>query len=162
MAGGIEELLILLNNMVQDAWSFPLGADRCVLERDKLLDLIEEISTSLPADLKQARTIVESRNEVVASAKREAESIRRSAEERARQLVSQEEVLAVARQRANEMMFAAENKAKEIRRATHEYVDELLKRTEETITSALNDVRHARVKYRQASSSKPRDNMNQK
>ena len=48
MASGIEEILTTLYEMVQDAWSLPLGADKCVLERDKVLDLLDEISNQLP------------------------------------------------------------------------------------------------------------------
>ena len=70
MASGIEEILTTLYEMVQDAWSLPLGADKCVLERDKVLDLLDEISNQLPGELKQAKTIVESRNEVITNAKR--------------------------------------------------------------------------------------------
>ncbi len=160
MAGGVEELLVMLNHMVQDAWSFPLGADRCVLERDKLLDLIEEITASLPADLKQARTIVESRNEVLAAAKREAESIKRTAEDRARQMVSQEEVIAQARHRANELLTTAEAKSRDIRRATNEYVEDTLKRTEDAISSALNEVRSSRSKFKQVALAKPKEHKN--
>ena len=65
MASGIEEILTTLYEMVQDAWSLPLGADKCVLERDKVLDLLDEISNQLPGELKQAKTIVESRNDVI-------------------------------------------------------------------------------------------------
>ena len=52
MASGIEEILTTLYEMVQDAWSLPLGADKCVLERDKVLDLLDEISNQLPGELK--------------------------------------------------------------------------------------------------------------
>ena len=92
MASGIEEILTTLYEMVQDAWSLPLGADKCVLERDKVLDLLDEISNQLPGELKQAKTIVESRNEVITNAKREAENILKQAEQRARQMISHEEV----------------------------------------------------------------------
>ena len=54
MASGIEEILTTLYEMVQDAWSLPLGADKCVLERVKVLDLLDEISNQLPGELKQA------------------------------------------------------------------------------------------------------------
>ena len=84
MASGIEEILTTLYEMVQDAWSLPLGADKCVLERDKVLDLLDEISNQLPGELKQAKTIVESRNEVITNAKREAENILKQAEQRRR------------------------------------------------------------------------------
>lgn len=38
MANGIEETITTLYEMVQDAWSLPLGAEKCVVERDKVLD----------------------------------------------------------------------------------------------------------------------------
>lgn len=44
MANRIEEIITSLYEMVQDAWSLPLGAEKCVLERDKVLDLLDEIS----------------------------------------------------------------------------------------------------------------------
>ena len=75
MANRIEEIITSLYEMVQDAWSLPLGAEKCVLERDKVLDLLDEISNQLPGELKQAKTIVESRNEVITNAKHEAERI---------------------------------------------------------------------------------------
>ena len=59
MANGIEEVISTLYDMIQDAWSLPLGADKCVVERDKVLDLLDEISNQLPGELKQAKTIVD-------------------------------------------------------------------------------------------------------
>ena len=40
---GIEELITKLYDMVQDARSLPLGADKCIVERDKVLDMLDEI-----------------------------------------------------------------------------------------------------------------------
>ena len=45
---GIEELITKLYDMVQDARSLPLGADKCIVERDKVLDMLDEISNQLP------------------------------------------------------------------------------------------------------------------
>ena len=92
MANGIEEVIGTLYDMIQSAWSLPLGTEKCVVERDKVLDLLDEISNQLPAELKQAKTIVESRNEVITNAKKEAENVTRQAEQRARQLISKENV----------------------------------------------------------------------
>ena len=103
MASGIEEILTTLYEMVQDAWSLPLGADKCVLERDKVLDLLDEISNQLPGELKQAKTIVESRNEVITNAKREAENILKQAEQRARQMISHEEGLSAGPERGRRL-----------------------------------------------------------
>ncbi len=147
MANGIEEVISSLYEMIQDAWSLPLGAEKCVIERDKVLDLLDEISNQLPGELKQAKTIVESRNEVITNAKREAENIMKQAEQRARQLISQESVYLEAKNEANEMIRQAQAKIKELRQVTNEYVDDALKRTEESITAALSQVRDSRNKF---------------
>ena len=70
-----EDIIGALYDMVQDARSMPLSADKCILERDRVLDMLDEIIAQLPGELKQARTIVESRNELVSQARREADSV---------------------------------------------------------------------------------------
>ena len=72
---GIEELIGTLYEMVQDAKSVPFSGDKCSIERERVLDLLDEISNQLPGELKQAKTIVDSRSELITSAKREAENI---------------------------------------------------------------------------------------
>ncbi len=156
MAGGLEELLKMLYDMVQDAFSLPFGADRCILDRDKVLGILDEIGAILPGDLKQARSIVESRNEIISTAKREAEAIKRQAEERARQLVGEQEILQIARKKANDLMTTADLKSREVRRAANEYVDNTLKRTEEAIGAALSEVRRSRADFR-AAAGRPTD-----
>ena len=78
-----EDIIGALYDMVQDARSMPLAADKCILERDKVLDMLDEIIAQLPHELKQSRTIVESRNELISQARREAEGIIRQAQEQA-------------------------------------------------------------------------------
>ena len=147
MAHGIEEIITSLYNLVREAWSLPLGAEKCVVERDKVLDLLDEISNRLPSELKQAKTIVESRNEVITNAKHEAENILKQAEERARFLVSENEVYKQAQAEAREMVKSAQQKIMELRQVTNEYVDDAMRRTEEAIQKALSDVSESREKF---------------
>ena len=77
----LDELINSMYDMVQDAKGIPLAGEKCILERDRLLDLLDELRATLPNDLKTAQDIVEKRSEMLASGKREAESIRRQAEE---------------------------------------------------------------------------------
>ena len=142
---GIEEIITTLYEMVQDAWSLPLGNEKCVVERDKVLDLLDEISNQLPGELKQAKTIVESRNEVITNAKREAENILKQAEQRAKQMISREEITRQAAQQADEMVKAAQQKIKEL---TNDYVDDAMKRTEDAIAQSLSEIRESRTKFR--------------
>ena len=68
-----EELITALYDMIQDAKSVPLSSDKCIIERDRALDMLDDLSAQLPAELKQARTIVQSREELVSQARREAQ-----------------------------------------------------------------------------------------
>ncbi len=156
MANSIEEIITTLYEMVQDAWSLPLGAEKCVLERDKVLDLLDEISNQLPGELKQAKTIVESRNEVITNAKREAESILKQAEQRARQLVSKEEVYIMAEHEANEMIKNAQAKIRDLKHVTNEYVDDALRRTEDAIATALDEIKTSRASFTALTNPQPK------
>ena len=147
-ANGVEEIITSLYEMIQDAWSLPLGAEKCVIERDKALDLLDEISNQLPGEIKQAKTIVESRTEVITNAKREAENILKQAEQRAKQMISREEITRQAAQQADEMVKAAQQKIKELKQVTNDYVDDSLRTTEEAVAQALAEIRDSRSKFR--------------
>ena len=37
----IEQIISALYDMIQDARGLPLGADKCIVERDKVLDMLD-------------------------------------------------------------------------------------------------------------------------
>jgi len=144
----IEDIISTLYDMVQDARALPLGADKCILERDKVLDMLDEIIAQLPVELKQARTIVESRNELIGQARREAEGMIRQAQEKAAQLVEQEAIYQEAKRQCQEMVLQTQSRMAELRKASNDYMDDALRRTEEAITMSLEDVRDTRAKFK--------------
>ena len=143
-----EDIIGALYDLVQDARSMPLAADKCILERDKVLDMLDEIIAQLPAELKQARTIVESRNELVGQARREAETILREAQEKAKEMVTKEAIYIEAKKRSEELVAQTQNKIAQLRKAGNEYMDESLRQTEDAIAQALAEVRETRMKFR--------------
>lgn len=143
-----EDIIGALYDMVQDARSMPLAADKCILERDKVLDMLDEIIAQLPAELKQSRTIVESRNELISQARREAEGVLRDAQEKAKQMVTKEAIYVEAKKRSEELVSQTQERINQLRRAANEYMDESLRQTEEVVAAALNEVRDTRMKFR--------------
>ena len=143
-----EDIIGALYDMVQDARSVPLAADKCMLERDRVLDMLDEIIAQLPSELKQSRTIVESRNELISQARREAEVIIRQAQEQAKQMVTKEAIYIEAKRRSEELVQQTQNRIDELKKASNEYMDDALRRTEEVISQSLNNVRDTRVKFR--------------
>ena len=144
----IEDIIGALYDLIQDARAMPLAADKCIVERDRVLDMLDEIIAQLPSELKQSRTIVESRNELISQARREAETILRQAQEQAKQMLTKEAIYTEAKRRSEELAEATQNRVIQIRKAGNEYMDDALRRTEETMAKALEEVRETRMRFR--------------
>ncbi len=144
----MEDIIGALYDLVQDARSMPLAADKCILERDRVLDMLDEIIAQMPGELKQARTIVESRNELISQARREAENVLRQAQEQAKQMVTKEAVYIEAKRRSEELVAQTQTRIAQLRKAGNDYMDDALRRTEETIAQALEEVKETRMKFR--------------
>ncbi len=144
----IEDIISALYDMIQDARALPLGADKCILERDKVLDMLDEVIAQLPVELKQARTIVESRNELIGQARREAEGLIREAQGKAEQMVSDQAIYQEAKRQCREMVLQTQERMAELRKASNDYMDDALRRTEEAISMSLDDVRNTRAKFK--------------
>ena len=143
----MEDIISALYDMVQDARSVPLASDKCMVERDKVLDMLDEIIAQLPVELKQARTIVESRNELIGQARREAEMMVTQATEKAEKMITEEAIYQQTKQRCQEMVNQTQARMAELRRVSNEYMDDALRRTEEAISLSLSDVQDTRAKF---------------
>ena len=143
----MEDIISALYDMVQDARSVPLASDKCIVERDKVLDMLDEIIAQLPVELKQARTIVESRNELIGQARREAEMMVTQATEKAEKMITEEAIYQQTKQRCQEMVNQTQARMAELRRVSNEYMDDALRRTEEAISLSLSDVQDTRAKF---------------
>ena len=143
----IIELLDILYGMVTEAWSVPLGNDKCIIEREKAVEIINEIKANLPTAIAEAQRLVSARDEFIGNAKREAEALRKNAEEQAHQMIEEQEVVRVARARSSEMIASAEAKSKELKRVASEYVDELMRQSEQSMSEALETIRRAQSSF---------------
>ena len=150
-----EDIIGVLYDMIQDARAVPLAMDKCIVERDKVLDLLDEIIAQLPVELKQAKTIVESRADLISQGKREKEAIIRKAQEQAKALVSQEAICIEAKRLAEEIEKKAQDRAAQIQKAGNAYMDESLRQTEELIAQTLLDIQQVRGKFRTVTETQP-------
>ena len=143
----IEDIITTLYDLIQDAKSVPLASDKCILERDKALDLLDEIIAQLPAELKQSRTIVESRNELIGQARREAENMIRQAQDQVTRMVAEEAIYQEAKRQCQDMVLQTQSRMAELRRVSNAYMDDALLRTEEAMAQALAEVRDTHAKF---------------
>jgi len=151
----VLELLDILYAMVTEAWGVPLGNDKCIIEREKAIEIINDIKVNLPASVAEAHRLVAARDEFIGNAKREAEAMRKSAEEKARNMVEEQEVVRVARAKSAEMISSAEAKSKELRRIASEYVDEIMNNTEKSVSEALSKLQSAHNAFKSVGATAP-------
>lgn len=140
----IETILDNIDEMLEKSWGVPLSGGKCVVDAEKIRDLIDEVRLNLPSDLKQAKAVVADRNKILLDARTEAENIIKRAEERARVLVSEEEVVRVANEKATETLNLAQTKSKEMRQAAFDFSEDMLQKIEKAATECLGNIKETR------------------
>lgn len=152
----VDDLLDELEEMVDKATHLPLSRGRAVLDSNDVRDIIADIRENMPQESRQARAIVADRNQIISDARREAETIIRVAEEKARAMVNQNEIVKQAQQKANDLLSQTQQKCREMRKASNEYIDDLMKRTDDALAEHLSELRKTRqsIKASQRSSLK--------
>lgn len=148
MAGTIDELLDMLYAEIEEAKNATFSSDRCVIDRDKVLDMIDDVKAELPVELKRARDLMANKNDYIASAKREADVMRKQAEDYAKHIVSEDALTRSAEDRADEIIAEAEKQAAGLRKVVNEYCEDTLRRVEESVTDALGEVKAIHSNFR--------------
>ncbi len=151
----VEELIAELQDIMNDAKAVPLTGGKSLVDTEQVLDILDEISDSLPSEIRQAKNIVADRSQIIAEAKKESEDIIRAAEERKQQLVNQNEIVRAAHAQATEIINDAKAKTSDMRKAASEFVEDIMKKTDDAITSQLTELRKTRqnIKMTQKTSS---------
>ena len=104
----VNELLDTIEDTLAESANMPLSGGKRIVDVDQIQEYLDEIRANLPGELRQAQAIVNDRGQIVDSANAQAKAIIRQAEERARVLVSESEIVKSAQQRAAEIMAQAQ------------------------------------------------------
>lgn len=150
MASGVTELLDMLFDMIDEAKGVPFSGDKCMVERDKALDLIDEIKSGFPVELAEAKKLLQAKGEYLASAKREGELVIQQAEEKAKQMLAEDQMMAQARVKSAELIRQAEERSRELKLAANAYCEDALRRTEEAVAEAHEEIKKSRSRFRAA------------
>ncbi|NMA67696.1 MAG: ATPase [Clostridiaceae bacterium] len=129
-------LIDALEDIIEKGVPIPLSG-KSVVDKEELLELVQEIRLKLPDDLKQAKWVKEERQRILLEAQKEANNIIKEAESKIISLVDEHELTKKAYEQANEIISNAQKNAREIRLGTKEYADEILENLENIIQQTL-------------------------
>ena len=125
-----------------------------MVDRDEVLDLLDELRNQLPVELKRAQELLAAREKFVDEAKRDVERMMRQADLEAKSKVSDSEVLYAAKEKARKIIADAEDRSRQLCQVANEYAEDALARTEEAVQAALTEVKQSRSAFRAASAAK--------
>ena len=145
----VNELLDTIEDTLEESTSMPLSGGKRLVDVEKVRDYLDDIRANLPGELRQAQQIVNDRAQIVDTANAQAQAIVKKAEERARILVSDAEIVKAAQQRAAEITAAAQSESRTLRQTVTDYCDNMLKTTEEAMVENAAQVKNVPAPERQ-------------
>lgn len=133
------ELLDELEDIIDKGASVPFSG-RCILDKEELLDVLQEIKLKLPDDLKQAKWIKEERQRILQEAQTESDNLIKSAEDKIIAMVNENEITKKAIVQGNQIIENARQNAQQISDSSYNYADNLLETVEKVVMSSMKDL----------------------
>jgi len=119
-----------LTTVIENARSVPMSGS-CMVPRDHLLDLLDDLRESLPEDVQAAGAIVEQRTEILQQAQAEAERLTGRTRTEAEQLLAtanrqRDDLLGTARRQRDELLTRARVEAEQLLEDAEAEADRLI------------------------------------
>lgn len=147
------EILDQLEDIIENSHNVPL-IGKAMVDKDELLNLIQELRLKMPDDLKQAKWIKGERQRILLEAQKEATSIIKTAEDKIISMINENEITKKANEAAEEIIKNANTRSKEIKNATRQYIDNALSESEMVLERTLSTLRDNRIAMQQNSAKK--------
>lgn len=132
-----------LEDMIENAPGVPL-TDKVLISADRVLELLDQIRTSLPEEIRQAKLVIKEKQRILDDAGEEAERVSKEAKEYIARMADDNEVMHQARAQAELIIKKAEETAHEIRQGADSYADEMLERLQNNLEKATTTIINCR------------------
>ena len=137
-------LLEDLEDVLDDATSVPMSK-KSLVDVEKIKTIIEDIRLNTPQETKQAKAIVDSRNNILEEAKKEAADIIAEAQAQARELVARDQITQTAQAQAADIIAKAHEEGETYIHNAQNQASEILgnatTQANDMVTSAQNKSR---------------------
>lgn len=130
-----------LETLVNSSRRVPLSS-RIMLEEEEVLAIVEELRRTIPNEMKQARRILQERDQIIKLAQTEAEKITAMARDRAEYMINQDNVYYLAKERGEQVLSDAQNDARITREEIHQYAVAVLGNLADQLQAQLYQVQN--------------------
>lgn len=151
----LEQLIDDIYEYIDGCKSTALSSSKIIVQKDELLDLVDELKARTPDEIKKYQKIIANQDVIIARAEKEAASILSAAQEESARLLSESEIMQQAYRQANSIVSQANEEANRIRAqvkeetamltsGAYDYTNQLLDMLESVIDNAH---REAKVQF---------------
>jgi vacuolar-type H+-ATPase subunit H len=140
-----EGLLRRAIDVIDSARPMPLSSDSRI-NKEEVLELLNEVAARLPDELRAARWLLKEREEFLAKVRREGDEILELARARAERMVERTELVRSAEQRARGIIEQAETEARRLRHEVEDFCDRKLGSFEVVLQRTLKVVHQGRAR----------------
>lgn len=118
-------LLDELEELLENASKVPFS-DKAIVASDDVMSIIDDIRTSLPKDIQQAKWVKDEQERILNEAKSEYDKVIIAAKKQAEYLVENDVIKKEAEKRAQALLSEAENHSRYMKLRAYEYIDKML------------------------------------
>ena len=142
----IMEIIDMMEETIEKSTVVPLSG-KIVVDKEDLLDYIQEMRLVFPDEVKEAKWVKEERERILAEAQTRSETMIKNAEEKVVQMIDEHEITKEAVEQANQMVNEAQTKAMEIKTDCDQYADDILNDIEKRLDMLLKKVHDDRTYF---------------
>ena len=129
-----------LENLIASSRRMPL-VNQIILKETDILPIIEQMRTTIPDEVKQARRIIQEKERLLAQAQADASNLLARANEESERAINQEGLLHAAEERSQRMLWQAEEQAHTIIRRAEEHSEHLKIDADSYVMETLRNLR---------------------
>ena len=148
MSSKMEQIIEEIEDYIDGCKPSPISRNKILVNREQLEELLSELRTKTPEEVKRYQKIISNKEAILADAQAKADQIIAQAQIQTNELVSEHqimqqayaqanEVVQIATKQAQEILDSATNEANNLRMSAMAYTDSQLKSIEDILTGSI-------------------------
>lgn len=139
----MEQIMIEIEEKIASCRTIPFWG-RGIIDKEEIIEMIQEMKSKFPEEMKQAKWIKEERQRIISDAQEEAASMIKATEEKIAAMVNEHDITQQAYAKANQIIDSAQQNSREIRLGANQYADDVLRALEEELVKTADAIRASR------------------
>ncbi len=132
-------LIEKLDKIIDEAKSVPL-TNRVMVDKDQVMEILADMRMHLPDEMKEAKRVLDKRDEIISNARGDADKIISDAEREREIILDKHQITEDARRQADDICNKAEAYDRQVRDASHQYADSILSDLQKAVEETMNIV----------------------